>query len=392
MADIPDGLQLTPFDEGFFDDPYSIYKKLRRLDPVHQDEQSFYEDSWTVSDYQSVKALLVDDRLSADPRTIGLRRDPRVDNPVTLREPDMMNLDGSEHQRLRSLVHKAFTPSSIGRFENRIEQIVDDCLNCITDDSFDVVSSFAKPVPTIVIAEYIGVDSDDHLKFKKWTDSLLLQGYPRPADTQWAEIVAADEALRHYIGDVIAERRNNQHDDLISRLIEAKEEKNLLSDSEIVDMCYLLIGAGNFTTTDLISNGIHAMLNTDAEFDSHFVIEETLRFDPPSMAVRRYVTEEIVLHGKTIPQGSVVNLLTGAANHDPNQFEDPDSFLPDRDTSGHLAFGRGVHHCLGAPLARLEARIAVQKFSDRFPNARILTSKRSKRMDFRGFRTLVVKV
>jgi len=391
MTDTPDGLQLTPFDEEFFKDPYTVYRLLRRHDPVHQDENSFYEQSWTVSDYKSVKALLIDGRLSVDPRSIGLRRDPRVDNPVTLRQPDMMNLEGTEHKRLRSLVHKAFTPSSISRFESRIEEIVLDCLNKITGNSFDIVSSFAKPIPTIVIAEYIGVDAADHLIFKQWTDSLLLQGYPIPTEAQWAEIVAADKAFRDYIRCVITDRRKKRRDDLVSRLIEAEDE-NLLRDSEIVDMCYLLIGAGNFTTTDLISNSIYAKLNTDSECDFHLAIEETLRFDPPAMVVRRYVTQEVVIHGKTILRGSVVNLLTAAANHDPDQFHEPDSFLPDRDTSGHLAFGRGVHHCLGAPLARLEAKIALQKFAERFPNARIESSKRSKRMDFRGFQSLVVKV
>jgi cytochrome P450 len=396
MTDIPDGLRLTPFDEDFFSNPYAVYKRLRLLDPVHKDDESFYEESWTISDYESVKTLLMDDRLSVDPGVIGLRRDPRVDNPVTLRQPDMMNLDNPDHQRLRSLVHKAFTPSSINQFSDRIKQIVEDCLNNIAGDpagkSFDIVSSFAKPIPTIVIAEFIGVDSSHHLSFKKWTDSLLLQGYPLPTESQWTEIVSADRSLRDYVKSVITDRRKNPQDDLVSRLVAAHDEDDILSDREIVDMCYLLIGAGNFTTTDLISNSIYSMLKAGSQYDPHLVVEETLRFDPPAMGVRRFVMADIEVRGITIPRGSVVNLLTGAANHDPEQFEEPDTFLPDRNTSGHLAFGRGIHHCLGAPLARLEAKTAVQMFNERFPEARMDSSKRNKRMDFRGFVSLVVTV
>jgi len=392
MTDIPDGLRLTPFDETFFTDPYSVYKQLRLLDPVHKDEVSFYEESWTISDYESVKMLLKDDRLSVDPGVVGLRRDPRADNSVTLRQPDMMNLDDPNHKRLRSLVHKAFTPSSVNEFGERIMQIVEDCINNIVGSSFDLVSSLAKPIPTIVIAEFIGVDSADHLNFKKWTDSLLLQGYPVPTESQWDEIVSADRSLRDYVKKVIIDRRKSPRDDLVSRLIAAHDENEILTDSEIVDMCYLLIAAGNFTTTDLISNSIYAMLKTNSGSDPHHIVEETLRFDPPSMGIRRFVVDDIEVKGNTISRGSVVNLLTGAANHDPAQFEEPDSFLPNRDTRGHLAFGRGVHHCLGAPLARLEAITAVQMFAERFPHACIESSKRSKRMDFRGFESIVVTV
>lgn len=397
MADIPDGLQLTPFDPEFLDDPYRVYLRLRSADPVHKDSTSFFENgSWTISSYDTVKALLTDKRLSVDPRQVGLRRDPRADNAVTLRDPDMMNLDGADHQRLRGLVQKAFTPSSVQAFGPRIEAIATKRLELISDPTFDVVSQIAKPLPTIVIAEYLGVDSSDHEKFKAWTDSLLKQGYPMPTEAQWDEIIDADRQLRNYVSGVIESRRESPQDDLVSRLIEAREQGQLLSDKEIVDMCFLLIGAGNFTTTDLISNTIFSALTHRPTEPSAEIVEETLRHDPPTLGIRRFVVEDLEVEGSRIPKGSVVNLLVGAANHDPAVFSDSDSFTCSRSRSSgsgrHLSFGRGPHHCLGASLARLEATITLDKFRAKFTNAEIASYKRSKRMDFRGFDRLLVNV
>ncbi len=393
MTDIPDGIQLTAFDETFYKDPYAVYKRLREAEPVHRDGASFYEGgSYSISEFEIVKALLSDNRLSVDPRTVGLRRDPRADNPVTLREPDMMNLDNPEHHRLRSLVQKAFTPSSITNFEPDIKRIVASCFDAISDDSFDVVKLISKPVPTIVIAGYIGVNSEDHEQFKAWTDALLLQGYPMPTDEQWRTIVDADTEFREYVTSVIQERRDSPENDLISRLLVAQDEGKLLSDQEVVDMCQLLIGAGNFTTTDLISNSIYQMIESGTDATAEQIVEETLRFDPPSLNARRFVKEDIEVSGVKIPKGSVVNLLTGAANHDPKAIQDPDTFNPKRETVTNLAFGRGAHHCLGASLAKLEATIVVEEFRERYPNARISNSKRTRRMDFRGFQQLIVEI
>ncbi len=379
MEQVPDGLELTAFDETFHKDPYAVYERLRRLDPIHEDKASLWGKSWTISGYEYVKTLFSDTRLSVDPRTIGLRRDPRADNAVTLREPNMMSLDGDDHRRLRSLVQQAFTPGSVERFRSEVREIADKCLDAVTDNEFDVVSVLAKPLPTIGIATYIGVDPARHEDFKRWTDSLLLQGYPMPTEEQWQEIVAADAALRDYAMSVIAARREAPRDDLVTRLIDAKEAGDLLSENEIVDMCCLLIGAGNFTTTDLISNTIHMLLTTDASAED--AVEACLRFDAPVLNIRRYVTEDIEIGGKLIEKGSVVNLLVGAANHDPENLD-----------KRHLTFGQGLHHCLGAPLAKLEAEVALEAFQERFPNAQLVSAKRARRMDFRGFTSLVVQV
>ena len=355
MTEVPEGIQLTPFDPEFEHDPYSVYARLREAEPVHRDGTSY-----TVSGYAEVEALLKDKRLSVDAREVGLDRDPRAENPVTRRAPDMMNLDDPEHTRLRGLVNRAFTPSSVAAFRPRVEAIAQSLVAELPGE-FDAIARYAKPLPTIVIAEYIGVDANRHADFKRWTDTLLMQGYPMPTAAQWDQIVDADRSMRDYLGEVVADRQGAPRDDLVSRLIDTAA-----SADEVVNMCNLLVGAGNFTTTDLIGNALLRFTEDDRSRIPDFV-DDTLRFDPPSQSVRRWALEDIEIGAKTIEAGSQVLLLIGAANHDPK-------------AGPHLAFGRGVHHCLGAALARLEAEIALHTL----PPFEVRSFKRRKSMIFRG--------
>ncbi|MFK7912807.1 MAG: cytochrome P450 [Pseudomonadales bacterium] len=361
MASIPEGIQLTPFDPEFERDPYGVYARLREAAPVHWDGMAY-----SVSGYAEVATLLKDQRLTVDPRKLDIARDPRADNAVTNRAPDMMNLDAPEHTRLRQLVSRAFTPTSVNAFRPRIEAIAQSLVAQLPQ-SFDAVTLFAKPLPTIVIAEYIGMDASRHEAFKSWTDTLLMQGYPIPSPQQWDAIVAADAAMRGCMTEVVEARKRSPREDFVSRLLESDA-----SDVEVVEMCSLLVGAGNFTTTDLIGNALLQFTDADRERLPKFV-DDVLRLDPPAQSVRRWALEDIDIAGTTIKAGSMVLLFIGAANHDPAG-------------SSHLAFGRGIHHCLGAGLARLEVEVALAEF----PAFTVRSAKLRKSMLFRGYSSIVV--
>ena len=363
MAKIPEGIQLTPFDPEFERDPYGVYARLREAAPVHWDGMTY-----TASGYAEVAALLKDKRLTVDPRKLDIVADPRANNAVTNRAPNMMNLDGTEHSRLRSLVNRAFTPSSVNAFRPRIEAIAQALIADLPRE-FDAVEVYAKPLPTIVIAEYIGVDGSRHEEFKRWTDTLLMQSYPIPSAEQWDAIVAADAAMRDCMRGVVEDRKKSPQDDFVSRLIDSAA-----TEDEVVEMCSLLVGAGNFTTTDLIGNALLQFTEQDRDRIPEFV-EDVLRLDPPSQSVRRWALEDIDIAGTTIKAGSAVLLFIGAANHDP-------------EAGTHLSFGRGVHHCLGAALAKLEVEVALAAL----PRLQVKSCRLRKSLLFRGYSKVLVEL
>lgn len=398
---VPDGVALTPFDETFRNDPYTVYKDLRSREPIHRDSVGRYERSWTITSHDTARTLLASDKVSVDARKFGQQRDPRADNAVTRRGPDMMTFDEPDHTRLRSLVAQAFSPRSLDLFRPKLERVVRDRIALLKDnDDFDVVTDYAKPIPTIVIAELLGVDADRHEDFKRWTDTLLMQGFPMPSDEQWGTIVAADAALRDYIETVIAARRKTPCDDLISRLILARDRDDRLSEAEIVDMCALIIAGGNFTTTDLIASVVYNVLRTggtvaglheNPEFAAQ-VVEEVLRLDGPSLGVARFVAEDLEVGGIQFRAGDSLNILIAAANHDPEIWPAPDDFNVTRASRGHLAFGHGLHRCLGAPLARMEAQVALTALLQAFPGLALVDEPPQYRkvIGFRGLKRLQV--
>jgi cytochrome P450 len=313
------------------------------------------------------------------------------------REPSILFLDPPEHTRLRGLVSKAFTPRAVEQMAPRIEQIVKDLLDAVADgDGFDVIAAFAGPLPTIVIAEMLGVDPADRLDFKRWSDDGVMGFDPLlPAELR-ERVMSSSRELDAYFRRVISERRAAPHADLISSMITAEIDGVRMTDDELVTMCALLLAAGNVTTTDLIGNGTHALLRHPDQLAKlraepsliQNAVEEMLRYDSPVTETGRIPLHDTTIGGCPISRGESLVPVLAAANHDPDIYAEPHRFDITRADVHHHSFGGGVHYCLGAPLARLEAQIGLNALVKRFPRLRLSDAP----LEYRripGFRGLV---
>ena len=363
----------------FVRDPYDIYRTLRSAGPVVVDEASGTVELFA---YEDVSAALRDSRL------IAARSDSFFDwleldqqetfAPLARSQRNMMLFaDPPEHTRLRGLVNKAFTPRVAESLRPRIQRIVDDLLVSLDGArEFDVIEFFAYPLPVLVILELLGVPAEDRVKLKTLSDAYaaFLGGNAREpgvADVANAGIVE----LSDYFRDAIARRRREPGNDLISGLIAAEDQGTVLSEDEMLATCILLLVAGHETTTNLIGNGLLALLRTP-EAKAAFLaekanlraaIDELLRFDSPVQLTGRLTSEPVVFGGVPIDVGTGVDIWLGAANRDPDRFSDPDTLDMARADNRHMAFGYGIHFCVGAPLARLEGEIALRTLLSRFP-------------------------
>ena len=377
-APVPTGIELTPLDEAFRADPYPLLARLRAAQPVHHDQQFA---RWIITKHDDVDRVVNDRSLSADPRKalpgtyMALFRDDSSDY-----QPSILFLDPPDHTRLRKLVNKAFTPRAVERLRPRIQEIVDGLLDAVAGrTSFELMAAFAGPLPTIVIAEMLGVDAADEADFKRWSDQSVLGFNPMLTDEERDRVFLAAEAMDQYLRRALAERREQPRDDLMSSLIAVEESGDQLTTDEIVTMCSLLLTAGNVTTTDLIGNGALALLRHPDQLrrlrdDPSLIknaVEEILRYDSPVVHTGRIATSDTEVGGCPVAQGQSLLTSIAAANRDPAVYPDPDTFDITREDTHHHAFGGGVHYCLGAPLARLEAEIGLGSLVRRFPKLRL---------------------
>ncbi|MGE0683102.1 MAG: cytochrome P450, partial [Candidatus Binatia bacterium] len=329
-----------------------------------------------------------DRRLSADrmtPFMTGLKKEAGGDlHPsFQLFAKWMVFTDPPVHTRLRMLVNKAFTPRRVEGLRTRIQAIVDEMLDrVIATGRMELIREFAYLLPVTVIAELLGVPAQDHEKIKDWSDEITLFIFGAigvPDRRQRAQRAMSE--LADYLKAIIAERRRTPQNDLISALIAAQEQNDTLSDEEIVATCSLVLFGGHETTTNLISSSTHALLRNPEQMeklrnDPALVtpaVEEFLRYDGPSKAMVRIAWEDFELRGKHIKKGQRLLLMQSAANHDPERFTDPDSLDITRQPNPHVAFGYGIHFCLGAPLARIETAITINTILRRLPNLRLDT-------------------
>jgi cytochrome P450 len=358
--------------------PYALYSRLRAADPVHWDERG----SWVLTRYADVVAALRDSRLSAERFSLDVSGLPaEVQRPVRALARQMLFLDPPDHTRLRTLAAKAFTPRMVEMMRLSIQRIVDDLLDAVEPGgSFEVIDTLAFPLPAIVIAQMLGVPPEDRLQFAHWTAAFgaLLDGALLTA-IGLQEALVRVSALMDYFRQIIAERRSAPHDDLLQALLNAEEQGDTLSEDELLGNCILLLAAGHGTTTHLIGNGLLALLQHPDQLELlrrnpaliGSAVLELLRFDSPVQMTGRQARTDLDIGGKHIEAGQYVLACLGAANRDPQQFPDPDRLDLQRAAGKQVAFGHGIHYCLGAPLGRLEAEIALNTLLRRFPGLRL---------------------
>jgi len=371
----PTGIELTALDPAFRTDPYPVLSDLRAREPVHYDQVIH---RWVLTRAQDIERVLRDRGMSVDPRKANAGTYMSIFQRFG--SFSMLFQDPPEHTRLRGLVSKAFTTRAVERLAPRIRGIVRELLDAVAGrERFDVIEALAGPLPTIVIAEMLGIDPADRHDFKRWSDAEARGLNPMLSDEEMATTAQLGAELAAYLERTIAARRAHPRDDLISDLIAVEEGGDRLTDDEIVIMCELLLVAGNVTTTDLIGNGIWLLLRHPGELqrlhaDPGLIanaVEEILRVESPVVQTGRIAMSEIEIGGCPIHRGESVLTLLAAANRDPSEYPEPDRFDITRQDVHHRSFGGGAHFCLGAPLARLEGQLAIAAFVERFPRVRL---------------------
>lgn len=372
---------LDPFAPGFYENPYLQYAGLRDHDPVHRSVFG----TWMVTRWDDVHALLRKPGTSVEDRNI-TDGDTRREQLAELapgrefrRSLAMLNIDPPDHTRLRKLVSKAFTPRAVERIRDRAGDLVDEILDdfATRDEPIDLVGELAFPLPFTVISEMLGMPEGDRHQLRSWSHTVTQILDPILAFQHAEEIFEASDRMREVVGEAIAWKRKRHDDDLLSALIAAEDGGDVLSDAELVDNVTLLFLAGHETTVNLIGNGVAALLAHRDQLDRLVAnpgldvnaVEELLRWDSPVQFSRRIALEPIEIRGRTIAAGEFVTTVLGAANRDPRKFgSDADQLdLGRADAREHVSFGSGVHHCLGAALARLEGQEAIGRLVRRFP-------------------------
>ncbi|UXY25712.1 cytochrome P450 [Streptomyces sp. HUAS TT20] len=366
--------------------PYPLYKELLKT-PVLQDEEG---GPYVVSSYWDIKGLLHDPRISSDAANLAAAGDDQAGIEETGLPPSFIRLDPPEHDRLRRMANSAFgpphQPRRIDSMRGELAQIVSDLIDGLGDQrQIDLVDQFAYPFPVTVICRLLGVPREDEPRFRAWVDPLVASLDPDTRESATAEFrKSAQEArmqLGMYLAGLVEERTKNPRDDMLTDLATSRGPDGAMTMMEVLSTAVLLLIAGHETTVNLITNGMLTLLRhpdvlrrlREDPALSVNIVEELLRYEPPVQLVpQRTCIADIELRGVTIPKGSRIWLVLAAGNRDPERFQDPDRFDPDRGDIQHLGFGSGIHSCFGAPLARLETQIALTELARRLGNPRLI--------------------
>jgi cytochrome P450 len=389
-----DELDFDPYSDVYFNDPYEVYRRLRDEAPVYRNDHYGF---WALSRYDDVVAAHRDWRTftSTQGITIDMLTDPGVSEMLKQSTGSIIFMDPPDHDRMRALVSRVFTPKAVADLEPMIRGLVRKYLDPLDGDEMDLVADFSGPFPVEVISVILGVPEPDRQQIRHWTDTMLHRepGNPKPTDAG----MEAALNIGIYIHGLAQEKRAHPTDDMLSGLIEAG-----LTDDEVAGFALLLAGAGSETVTKLIGNGVVLFARHPDQWrkviaDRDLLVpatEEILRYWAPSQYQGRYSTAETEWHGVTIPADEPVLLITGAANRDERAYEDPDRFDVERPFKLNVGFGHGIHTCLGAALARLESRIAFDEIATRWPEYAVDESrcKRVSMSNVAGYSSVPVRV
>lgn len=364
----------------FKQDPYPFYARLRAEQPIAPARWG-KPDAWLVTRYDDVLALLKDSRFIKNQHTAQsaaqMARDPWVPPFVRPLQSNLLDTDDPTHARLRNLIHKAFTPARVEQLQTRIQAIADELLDAAQPKGqMDLVHAFALPLPLTVIAELLGIPTQDRSKFHIWSNNFLRP----PSAVNMVRIVPAIWSFMRYMRALVTERRAHPQDDLITALVQVEEAGERLNQDELMAMIFVLLVAGHETTVNLIGSGTLALLENPDQMERlraqpelvKTATEELLRFTSPvETATERYANEDVEIQGVQIRKGELVFGVIASANRDERQFPNGDVLDLGRTDNKHLAFGQGIHYCVGAPLARLEGHIAFNTLLRRLPNLKL---------------------
>jgi cytochrome P450 len=355
-------------------DPYAAYAQLRKAGPVRRATTPDGAPAWLVTRYADVRALLNDPRLSLNKRN-SVTGYQGFELPPAL-NANLLNLDPPDHARLRRLVSREFTARRVEELRPYVQTLTDQMLDDVTGQGHaDLMTALALPLPIKVIGELLGVQPDDRDQFRIWTTTLVVPTPDRPRERAQQAITGLHQLLE----DLVAAKRAQPDEDLLSALA-AIPDGDRLSENELTSLAFLILWAGYEATVHLIGNGVHALLTHPGQMANlraepgliSCAVDEMLRFtDPLPFSIRRFPLEDISIAEHTIPAGDTVLLCLAAAHRDPDRFRNPDQFDVARKDNAHLAFGHGIHHCLGSALARMEAEVAVSTLLHRFPDLAI---------------------
>jgi cytochrome P450 len=381
MSELPAARKYDLYSQATKNDPFPVFAAMQRDDPVFcqpgLDDKTMI---WFLTRFEDVQAMLQDAATFVrDPRNaLAAGSVPEMDGLEALLNNHMLNKDGEEHRRLRNLISQAFTPARVKNLRPRVQAIADELIARVhAHRRMDFIADYAYQLPTIVIAELLGIPSEDREHFKAWSNAVVS---PALTEEQQARAGQLITEFVTYLRELFVKRRVTPRDDLVTALLQAEESGERLSEPELFSTMVLLIIAGHETTLNLIGNALLTLLRqpeTLERLKAHpeqmpAALEEFLRFESPvERALARWAATDTTLHGQQIRRGDLVIGIIGAANRDPGRFENPEVLDLDRPAQRHLAFGHGLHYCLGAPLARLEGEIALNTVLQRLPNIRL---------------------